>query len=607
MRAFLSYSHINEDKASILHERLEREDDIRVTWDAIDLPPYASPKSFMDSVREHDAVVHLISLPFLESRNCMRELVAFMKDDTERNDYRERTVPIIIDDHEDSINIFDTAGQLQLVDHWMAQKSKLEDQINSRSKEFGSAIDELRGDLTVLRDIAEHIVRFMRTVTDNIYATSYGSQETRDFADVVQRLRTIETESAERARLQEEAEQPSNGSAGDEERSPTLNRSARRLTERFRRPARLNLDLHPADKSSQGAVGTLVAEPPPEVKHLIDLRDSIVIASDSDPDLPEFPPFSPRFPATPATRLMVSRLNREIIIKDESHNFTGSHKDRMAWEIVVYYKTIIEDLMAPHAKNTLELPSASIISNGSAAVAIQLMLRCYGLPALKVLVDHRTEERITEKLLSIGCEVFEHDLSERVLDSPDVLELTENLDGFDVTARNLVDPTRRTYYDWLAYEIFNCGAKHIFIPVGTGDLFVNVLTVLRDELMGVANDRRLAGGIEMIEGLELYGATSSDRKTKMDKLYAHHRPTLEEAQRIVTEVQEAGHCGERTGVYDVDEGIVPEALSVARTQGIHCDESGIAGLSLLLQMSNELDIPANEEILVVNTGWLPFT
>ncbi len=196
MRAFLSYSHTNLAEATLLYERLKQEDDIDLTWDAIDLHVFASPKSFMDSVREHDAVVHLISLSFLRSRSCMRELLAFMKDDTDRNHYRQRTVPIILEDASENLDIFDTTGQLQLVDYWMAAKTKLEDQINSRGKEFDAALEEVRGDLTVLRDIAEHIMRFMRTVTDNIYATSYSSQKEGEFTDVVDRLRTIGEESS---------------------------------------------------------------------------------------------------------------------------------------------------------------------------------------------------------------------------------------------------------------------------------------------------------------------------------------------------------------------------------------------------------------------------
>jgi hypothetical protein len=585
VRVFLSYSHENTAEANNLRGRLEQESDIEVTLDAIDLPPFGSPKTFMDSVREHDAVVHLISLPFLRSKNCMRELLAFMKDDTERNHYLQRTVPIIIEDPSHELNLFETDSQMELVDYWMGERTELEEQINSRGRDFSPALEDLRRDLTLLRDIAESIMRFMRTVTENIYVTPYGIQEERNFIDVVDRLRAIEVEAVDRP-------------------VPRRLEASRRFMLRRRQPS----------AQAPRLTGTMTPtawpelEPSDEVKALVDLHDSIVIPSESDPDLPEFPPFSPRFPATPSKTISLPQIGREIIVKDESHNFTGSHKDRMAWEIVVYYKSIIQDLLAPHHPKPLSLPSASIISNGSAALAIQVMLRCYGLPPLKVLVDALTDPRIVRKLEGTGCEVYPYDLSDRELDSVEVLRLTDNEDGFDVTARNLVDPTRRTYYDWLAYEILNCGAKHIFIPVGTGDLYVNVLTVVRDELIGVSKDKRLSGGIRTIEGLEIYGATSNDRKTKMDKLYATHRPTLDEARRVASEMRDKKLCGAMTGIYDVKESIhesvVDEALAIARASKIRCDESGIAGLALLLQMCDSLDISDDEDVLVVNTGWL---
>lgn len=585
VRAFLSYSHSNRAEATVLYNRLAEEPEIDVTWDAIDLHPYDSPKSFMDSVRAHDAVVHLISLSFLTSKNCMRELLAFMKDDTERNHYRQRTVPIIIEDESEEIKLFETTGQLRLVDHWMAKKTELEEELDARGKEFGAALDEVRGDLTLLRDIAEQVARFVRTVTDNIYATSYTAQASDGFPAVIERLRKIGEESARE-----------NGASRRVEVS-------RNIAMHIRHPiARLSTGT-PIGSPLQ-FLTNFDGEPPAESKRLVRLWDSIVIASENNPDQPEFPPFSPRFPATPSYSIHVPRLDRDILVKDESHNFTGSHKDRMAWEIVVYYKTIIEDMLSPHAKPTASLPSASIISNGSAALAIQVMLRCYGLPALKVLVDQSTDRGVIETLTRAGCEVFTYDLSNRELDSADVLELTKNENGFDVTSRKLVDPTRRTYYDWLAYEILNCGAKHVFIPVGTGDLFVNVLTVLRDELTGVTNDRRLTGAPESIVGLAMYGATASDRKTKMDKLYAAFRPTLDEARRVVGEMRERTLCGPHSDIYDVKEKFVWEALSIARANGIHCDESGIAGLSLLLQLSASEEIATDQTILVVNTGWM---
>ena len=111
----------------------------------------------------------------------------------------------------------------------------------------------------------------------------------------------------------------------------------------------------------------------------------------------------------------------------------------------------------------------------------------------------------------------------------------------------------------------------------------------------------------MIEGLEVYGATSSDRKTKMNKLYARHRPTLKEAERVVAKMRDEGFVGRNSKIYDVGETNVPEAVKAARAGEVHCDESGIAGLSLLIQLSYRRDFPIGEQILVVNTGWLPLS
>jgi hypothetical protein len=576
VRAFLSYSHANKAEAAALSEEVTRETDLDLTMDAIDLLPYSSPKSFMESVREHDAVLHLISPDFLRSFNCMRELLEFMKDDMERNHYRERTVPLIVTSPPDDLDLFDKKGQLQIVDFWWEQRRELEDEIGAR-KELGAALDDLRGDLTVMRDIGEKVMRFMRTVTESIYVASYSDQASSGFTDVIDRLHEI---------------------GGSRFHQRTSRGPGRGFRASFSRKINQN--------GTDTRVGVVAAsvERSPELKRLADLHEGIVVASEDDPQRPEFPPFSPRFPATPDYRVWLAPLAREITIKDESHNFTGSHKDRMAWEIVVYYKDLIEEVLDPNSKASL-LPAASIISNGSAAIAIQVMLRCYGLPPLKVLVDRRTRAAIIDRLESAGCEVYREDLSRKLLDSEDVLRLTDNEDGFDVTSRKLVDPNRRTYYDWLAYEILNCGAKHLFIPVGTGDLFVNVLTVLREELVDNVNDRRLLGGEKAIEGLELYGATSDDRKTKMDKLFAHHRPTLQEAEQVVAEMRDASLCGLRSEIYFISEDFVGDALDIARANKVHADESGIAGLSLLLQLHEEgVEFPPDEEILVVNTGWL---
>ncbi|HEY2715866.1 MAG TPA: PLP-dependent lyase/thiolase [Solirubrobacterales bacterium] len=505
-----------------------------------------------DLIASHDGVVQLISERLLTSLECMRELVELIKDDVLRSTYGERAVPVLVELPSDGLDISDATGQLRIVDVWVDDATKLDEGLSTRGH-VGEPLDELREDLAATREVAAHIMRFMRTISNHVHTTFYTRKSDAQLRQIVASLRAVEL------------------AAGSV-----------------------------AGNGAPSAVGFTSTDR----ETLERLHDGIVVVSEDDPDEPEFPPFSPRFPATPTVRIKVPQLGRSILVKDESHNLTGSHKDRMAWEIVVHYKTLLKDLLEPSVSES-KIPPASIISNGSAAFAIQIMMRCYGLPDLRVLVDRHTDRRITDKLRRIGCHVVVHDLSERELDTTDVLELTENPGGIDFTARDVADPNRRTYYDWLAYEIFNHGARHIFVPVGTGDLFVNVLTVLSDELKGMTNDRRLHNDVATIEGVEFYGATSDYYRTKMDKLWAEYRPTLEEARRVCSDIVDGGLCGPRSRIYGVDERYVQEALDTAHAGGIRCDASGIAGLALLLQLSSEEgEIPADEEILIVNTGLL---
>ena len=67
---------------------------------------------------------------------------------------------------------------------------------------------------------------------------------------------------------------------------------------------------------------------------------SIVVASENDPNNPEFPPENPKFPATPTYKIDVPGFSN-VWLKDESQNPTGTHKDRLAWEMVVTYSQLL--------------------------------------------------------------------------------------------------------------------------------------------------------------------------------------------------------------------------------------------------------------------------
>ncbi len=323
---------------------------------------------------------------------------------------------------------------------------------------------------------------------------------------------------------------------------------------------------------------------------------SINVASENDPHKPEFPPDNPSFPATPTIQLHVPGFTN-VWLKDESKNPTGTHKDRLAWEMVVTYREILQ------AKKdrlvTDELPHLSIITSGSAGIAIQTMLNKYGLPPLKCLVDFKLSPKIVEKLASLGCQIYPIDLSRKALSWKEILEYTENPAGIDVTSAGGLDPHTR-FYDWLAYEVINQSPDYCFIPFGTGHLYENIVNINKREVSTVHHDPRFKGNVQTLRRCNFIGATVNDPNSKADKLYAPHRPFLVFEEQWLRCYRLEGFIGQESNVYVVREKFVDEALEIARAQQLTVEPSGIAGLALLLQLKDR--IPSDKKILIVSTG-----
>ena len=327
---------------------------------------------------------------------------------------------------------------------------------------------------------------------------------------------------------------------------------------------------------------------------------SIVVASENDPDRPEFPADAPKFPATPTYKIKLPGFSN-VWLKDESYNRTGTHKDRMAWEMIVTYKEFLKSKKLGKIK---KLPTLSILSSGSAALAIQTQLKKYGLPDLHVLMDSQTDQSLIKHLKKLGCNVFLENLNKKTFDWEEILRLTENEDGFDVTSNEAYDPTVR-FYDWLSYEIINNDADYIFVPFGTGQLYENIMNVIKKELSYKVSDPRFMGSRKILQKTSVLGATTTDQKTKADKLFAPFLPFANYSKQWIKFYRYTGLTGEMSQVYHVEEKYLDEALKIAKAQKINCELSGIAGLGLLLQIKDK--IPKTKKILIVNTGktkWL---
>ncbi len=327
-----------------------------------------------------------------------------------------------------------------------------------------------------------------------------------------------------------------------------------------------------------------------------EILKSIFVASENDPNKPEFPPDNPKFPATPTFKIKVPGFSN-VWLKDESVNLTGTHKDRMAWEIVVTYK----DFLIAKKRGRLKgpLPQMSIISSGSAAVAIQTMLRKYNLPNLKVLVDVSLDKKMFVALKKLGCEVYETDLSKKPFHWKEILTLTHNPTGFDITSNEALDPTMR-FYDWMSYEIINNSPDFCFIPFGTGNIYENILNINKKELSTENHDPRFRGDIEVLRSCNFLGATVNSPKSKADKLYSPHLPFVHFSEQWIRFYRYASYCGPESNVLLVKEHFIDDAMEIAEANKVTCEPSGIAGLALMLQMKEVL--PKDKKMLIVNTG-----
>src|SRR3989338_1462234 len=323
---------------------------------------------------------------------------------------------------------------------------------------------------------------------------------------------------------------------------------------------------------------------------------SIIVASENNPNKPEFPSDNPKFPATPTYKISVLGF-ANVWLKDESHNPTGTHKDRMAWEIIVTYRQFL--LAKKRGQITGSLPQMSIISSGSAAIAIQTQLKKYNLPNLKVLTDYKIDKAVFTYLKKIGCEVYETELGKKPFSSKEILHLTHNLSGFDITSSEALDPTTR-FYDWLSYEILNNSPDYCFIPFGTGNLYENILNINKKEITTNNHDPRFSGNVENLKECNFLGITTNNPKSIADKLYSPHLPFVRYDEQWIKMYRYAGYCGKKSNVYLLKEKFLQSAMKIAENQKISCEPSGIVGLALMLQMRNTL--PKDKKMLIINTG-----
>ncbi len=152
---FLSYSHKDKEIADRV-DKFFISKNIRLTRDVRDALPYSSLKNFMDTIRDHDYVIMLISDAYLKSTNCMYEVIQFIQEIK----YIEKTFPIIIDK---KVDIFKKEKHLDYISFWQNKYKRFRDKINNLEN-IGTVQSHV--ELDKIDEIQSNIGKFLNKIVE---------------------------------------------------------------------------------------------------------------------------------------------------------------------------------------------------------------------------------------------------------------------------------------------------------------------------------------------------------------------------------------------------------------------------------------------------------
>lgn len=325
-------------------------------------------------------------------------------------------------------------------------------------------------------------------------------------------------------------------------------------------------------------------------------------------------------------KLEVPRFSN-VWLYDQGNNPTENHKDWLALNVLEYHKSILQDIKDRLEADRFELlpspPRYSTISSRNAAVAIQTRFREYDISNLKVLLDIRVKREVINDLINIGCEIYLVDLRRKELGKMDILMLTKNPHGVDITnyapayrlfnrrGRRYESYDPHTFYPYLnlGIDILNKNPDLVFVPSGTTGLYANILETVRDlfeglEIVGITS--RFYGSKDIISKCNFIAATTSNSKSVAYDLYAPYRPLEASTLWMLEWLKRVHFCGPNSQIMEVDEIYFDRAKELANRQPFRFNTSyaGLAGLAGFLQIQETIPfiIPYDAKIIIVNTG-----
>ena len=160
-KVFISYNQ-NSCKGFIDVLEDELRDYSLVSRDINEVGYWDSFKEFMDSIREHDLIIAVISDRYLKSANCMYEIIEMMKD----NSWKNKLLTIVWDD----VKIYNASDRLTYTEFWNNEYKELSVRIKSIPPEDSiKASEDLRRISTIKSDIGIFLDYISDTNNPNKY------------------------------------------------------------------------------------------------------------------------------------------------------------------------------------------------------------------------------------------------------------------------------------------------------------------------------------------------------------------------------------------------------------------------------------------------------
>lgn len=145
---FLSYCWANMETANEIDELLQSYEGIEIKRDVRELNYGREIEEFMETVRQTDHAVLLISEKYLTSVNCMYEVSQIIKD----YNYSDKITPIILE----GVDIYGPENRLKYAKYWNEKYSNLNQEIRELAIEDNlSLLNELKKIKTICSTIDE--------------------------------------------------------------------------------------------------------------------------------------------------------------------------------------------------------------------------------------------------------------------------------------------------------------------------------------------------------------------------------------------------------------------------------------------------------------------